>query len=271
MADRLNGKVAIVFGAGSTESGWTNGAATAVAFAREGAKVIAVDVNPAAAGRTVKAIRDEGGEAIEVVADVTSAEQVKAAVDAGIAAYGTIHVLHNNVAINSPGGPVELEEAMWDRIMTTNVKSLFLACKVVIPVFIANGGGAIINISSIAGVTFYGRPTIAYASSKAAVNQFTRSIAAQYGPYNIRCNAILPGSIDTPRSYAQLHTIWKGDAEAMRRVRAQSIPLRRLGSAWDVANAAVYLASDEAGYVSGVVLAVDGGLTCAAPQAAPND
>ena len=267
MADRLNGKVAIVFGAGCMEAGWTNGAATAVAYAREGAKIVAVDVNPEACARTAKAIREEGGEVLEVTADVTQAEQVKAAVDAGMAAFGTIDILHNNVALNSPGGPVELEEAMWDSIMAINVKSLFLACKYVIPIFQAKGGGVITNISSIAGVTYYGRPTIAYASSKAALNQFTRAVAAQHGPQNIRCNAVLPGSIDTPRSYKQLHTIWKGDVEKMNRVRSQAVPLRRLGSPWDVANAAVFLASDEANYITGVVLAVDGGVSIMGPQA----
>lgn len=270
MTDRLKGKVAIIFGAGFGEADWTNGAATAVAFAREGARIISVDINADAARRTVDQIRQEGGEAIDVVADVTKADQVHAAVQAGLGAFGKLDVLHNNVALNSPGGPVEMAEEMWDRIMTINVKSLFLACKSVIPAFIANGGGSIINVSSIAGVTYYGRPTIAYASSKAAVNQFTRAIAAQYGPDNIRCNAVMPGLIDTPRSYSQLHTIWKGDIEAMRRERSKSVPMRRLGSPWDVANAAIYFASDESGYVSGNVLAIDGALTCASPISNPN-
>lgn len=270
MTDRLKDKVAIIFGAGYAEQGWTNGAAAALTFAREGARIIAVDINADAAQRTVELIRGEGGEAITVVADVTASDQVAAAVRAGLDGFGKLDVLHNNVAMNSPGGPVEMDEAMWDRIMTINVKSLFLACKAVIPAFIANGGGSIINISSIAGVTYYGRPTIAYASSKAAVNQFTRAIAAQYGPDNIRCNAVMPGLIDTPRSYAQLHTIWKGDIEAMRRERSKSVPLRRLGTPWDVANAALYFASDESHYVSGNVLAVDGALTCASPLSSPN-
>jgi NAD(P)-dependent dehydrogenase (short-subunit alcohol dehydrogenase family) len=267
MSDRLKGKTAIVFGAGGPAEGVTNGAAASIAYAREGALVVAVDINREAAERTVAAIRDEGGEAIAFVADVTSAEQVKAAVDAAVAAFGRIDILHNNVALNSPGGPVEMEEEMWDRIMALNTKSLFLACKYVIPLFKAQGGGVITNISSIAGVTFYGRPTIAYASSKAALNQFTRAVAAQHGPDNIRCNAILPGSIDTPRSYKQLHTIWKGDVEKMHRVRAQAVPLRRLGSAWDVAKAAVFLASDDANYITGVVLPVDGGICVMGPQA----
>jgi NAD(P)-dependent dehydrogenase (short-subunit alcohol dehydrogenase family) len=267
MSDRLKGKVAIVFGAGGPAEGLTNGAAASIAYAREGARVVAVDISPEAAARTVKIIRDEGGEAIDVVADVTDSAQVKAAVDAALAAYGAIDILHNNVALNSPGGPVEMDEEMWDRIMTLNTKSLFLASKHVIPIFKARGGGVITNISSIAGVTYYGRPTIAYASSKAALNHFTRSVAAQHGPDNIRCNAIVPGSIDTPRSYKQLHTIWGGDVEKMHRVRAQSVPLRRLGSPWDVAKAAVFLASDDANYITGAILPVDGGVCVMGPQA----
>jgi NAD(P)-dependent dehydrogenase (short-subunit alcohol dehydrogenase family) len=267
MANRLNGKVAIVFGAGTAEAGWTNGGAAAVAFAREGAKVAAVDVNPEACARTARTIREEGGEAVEIVADVTDAEQVKAAADAAVAAYGTIDILYNNVALNSGGGPVDMEEAVWDSIMAINVKSQFLACKYVIPILVAKGGGVIINVSSINGVINYGRPSIAYATSKAAVDRFTRAVAGQYGPDNIRCNAIMPGTIDTPRSYRQLHTTFKGDMAAMQRARSQSVPLRRLGTPWDVANAAIFLASDEANYITGVVLAVDGGLTIMGPTA----
>lgn len=269
MTGRLKGKVAIVFGAGASDKGWTNGAATAVTFAREGAKVISVDVNPEAGRRTADLVREAGSEAIDLVADVTSYAAVEAAVQQGLAAFGRIDVLHNNVGLNSPGGPVEMEEAVWDRIITTNIKSMFLTCKAVIPIFTRDGGGSIINISSIAGITWYGRPTIAYSSSKAAVNQFTRSVAAQYGPQNIRCNAILPGLIDTPRSYLQLQTIWKGDIEKMRKFRSQSVPMRRLGTAWEVANAALFFASDESSYVSGVIMTVDGALTCAAPHSAP--
>jgi len=269
MTDRLKDKVAIVFGAGAAESGWTNGAATALAFAREGARIAAVDIDRDAARRTVALVEKEGGRALALAADVTVRAQIEAAVRGAVDAFGKIDILHNNVGLNSPGGPVEMEEAMWDKIFATNIKSMFLACKAVIPALVRNGGGSIINVSSIAGITWYGRPTIAYASSKAAVNQFTRAVAAQYGPENIRCNAILPGMIDTPRSYLQLHTIWKGDVEKMREHRSRSVPMRRLGTPWEVANAAVFFASDESSYVSGVVMAIDGALTCASPYSAP--
>jgi NAD(P)-dependent dehydrogenase (short-subunit alcohol dehydrogenase family) len=266
MGDRLKDKVAIVFGGGCGDAGLSNGAAAALAYAREGASVVVVDVDAAAALRTAERIRAAGAQALAQTADVTSRTQVEAAVDAALQAYGTLHVLHNNVGINRKGDPVDMDEAVWDAVMATNVKSLFLACKSVIPVFLRNGGGAIVNISSIAGVTAYGRPTIAYGASKSAVNQFTRLIAVQYGPRGIRCNAIVAGTIDTPRATAQLKGTWNGDVQAMRAHRASTVPLRRLGTPDDIANAAVFLASDEAAYVTGVVMAVDGGLTCAAPQ-----
>lgn len=269
MTNRLRDKVAIVFGAGLSAEGMTNGAAAALVYAREGAKIIAVDISVDAAERVAVMIGDEGGQAVPIVADVTRRDQVEAAVKQGLGAYGRIDILHNNVALNKPGGPVEMDEEVWDQIITLNIKSLFLTCKAVIPVMKAQGGGSIINISSIAGAVWYGRPTIAYASSKAAVNQFTRAIACQHGVDNIRCNAVMPGLIDSPRSYNQLHTIWKGDIELMRRERSKSVPMRKLGSPWDVANASLFFASDESQYVSGVVMAVDGGLTCSAPHSVP--
>jgi len=269
MTDRLKDKVAIVFGAGCGEHGVSNGAAAA-AYAREGAKVVAVDLQLEAARRTVAMIRQEGGTAIDVAADVTSQAQVQAAVQAGVQAFGKLDILHNNVGINKPGGPVEMDEAVWDACMAANIKSLFLTCKAVIPVFQEHGGGAIVNISSIVGTAWLGRPTIAYSSSKAAVNQFTRAVAAQHGPQNNLCNAILVGTIDTPRASSQLQKVLQADAESIRRRRAASVPRRRLGTPWEVANAAVFLASDEASYVSGTVLAMDGALTCTVQHAVPD-
>jgi NAD(P)-dependent dehydrogenase (short-subunit alcohol dehydrogenase family) len=230
-----------------------------------------VDINPDAARRTLELIRNERGEALDLVADVTSSEQVNATVQGAVAAFGRLDILHNNVGLNSHGGPVEMDESVWDRIIATNMKSLFLACKAAIPAMIGNGGGSIINVSSLAGVTWIGRPSIAYGTSKAAVNHFTRSIAAQYGPEKIRCNTILPGTIDTPRASSQLHKVWKGDVEEMRRQRSKAVPLRRLGTPWDVANAAVFLASDESSYVSGSIIAVDGGAACVGPHLAPDN
>jgi NAD(P)-dependent dehydrogenase (short-subunit alcohol dehydrogenase family) len=270
MSDRLANKVAIVFGAGSTEIGVSNGGAAAIAFARGGARVVAVDLNADNAQRTVDRIHSEGGRAVNVRADVTCLAQIEAAVDTGIEAFGGLDVLYNNVGINRPGGPVDMEEQVWDAIMATNIKSLFLTSKVVIPEFVKRGSGVIVNVSSITGVAWHGRPTIAYSASKAAVNQFTRSIAAQYGPQNIRCNAILVGSIDTPRASSQLNSSYGENVDEMLRQRRQNVPLRRLGTPWEVANAAVFLASDEASYITGAVVPVDGGLTCSVPHPVQN-
>lgn len=267
MTDRLKDKVAIVFGGGFGEQGITNGAAAAVAYAREGAKVIAVDMNPEAARNTARMIEQEGGAAVALTGDVTSLAQIRQAVQDGLAAYGKLDILHNNVGIHKPGGPVEMEEDVWDAVLATNLKSVFLTCKEVIPAFLRNGSGAIVNISSIHGSVWLGRATIAYGSSKAAMNHLTRSIAAEYGPKNIRCNALVLGTIDTPRSVGQLSKVWAGNYETMARKRVQAVPLRRGGTPWEVANAAVFLASDEASYVTGVVMAVDGGLTCTAQYA----
>ncbi|MDM0022236.1 SDR family NAD(P)-dependent oxidoreductase [Variovorax saccharolyticus] len=262
MADRLKNKVAVVFGAGCTQAGVSNGAAAAIAYAREGAKVVIVDVETGAARRTVEMILEEGGNAADFTADVTSRTQVQAAIDGAMATFGRLDILHNNVGINKPGGPVEMDEAVWDAVMATNIKSLFLTCKAAIPAMQKGGGGSIVNISSITSIAWHGRPTIAYSSSKAAVNHFTRVLAAQYGPDNIRCNAIVAGTIDTPRASSQLQRVIRADAAEIRNRRSEAVPLRRLGTPWELANAAVFLASDEASYVSGVVMAVDGGLTC---------
>jgi NAD(P)-dependent dehydrogenase (short-subunit alcohol dehydrogenase family) len=264
---KLSQKFAIVFGGGCGANGTSNGAAAAIAYAREGASVAVVDLNASAADRTVEIIRQEGGRALAVTADVTSLDEIYHAVQQTIGAFGTLDILHNNVGINMSGGPVDMAEDVWDKVLATNVKSIFLTSKAILPTFVEKRSGAIVNVSSITGVAWHGRPTIAYSSSKAAVNQFTRALAAQYGPQNIRCNALLVGSIDTPRASSQLNRAWDSKTENMQKQRVQSIPLRRLGTPWDVANAAVFLASDDAAYITGAVVPVDGGLTCSVPHA----
>jgi NAD(P)-dependent dehydrogenase (short-subunit alcohol dehydrogenase family) len=269
----LNDKVAIVFGAGCVPDNWGNGNATAVQFAREGAKIVSVDRDPEAAERTASLVRGEGGAALSLAADVTDGEQVRRAIAMSIAEFGRLDVVHNNVGINRPGGVEETSEDEWQRIYDTNVKSIYLTVKHALPHLIAAGGGCIINISSIAARAYFGRPMLAYSSSKAAVNQMTRALACQYGPHNIRCNAVEPGMIDTPRTYKNLQTVRKGDVEAMRNARSQAVPLRRLGSPWDIAAVSAFLASDAASYISGAIIPVDGALTCAAPHsnsATPN-
>lgn len=261
MADRLRNKVALVFGAGSSGPGWSNGKATAVAYAREGATVVAVDRNGPAAEETGGLIAAEGGVCLAVTADVTSAQQVMHAVRQCVDRFGRIDILHNNVGIVELGGPVEATEASWDRVMAVNTKGMFLTCKHVLPVMLEQRSGVILNISSIAGIRYTGMNYIAYAASKGAVNQFTQELAVQYAAQGIRVNAILPGFMNTPLIHERLPSQY-ASVDEMIRVRDALCPMKRMGDAWDVAHAAVFLASDEARYITGVLLPVDGGLTC---------
>lgn len=261
MADRLKNKVALVFGAGSAGPGWGNGKATAVAFARAGARVVAVDCHRLAAEETRGLILAEGGECRAVQADVTSAGDVAEAVRQCLETFGRIDILHNNVGIVELGGPVEATEASWDRVMAVNVKGLFLTCKQVLPIMLEQRAGVILNISSVAGIRYVGMNYIAYASSKGAVNQFTQALALQYAAHGIRVNAILPGLMNTPLVAEAFRSV-SGDVDKLIRERDALCPMKKMGDAWDVAHAAVFLASDEAKYITGVLLPVDGGLTC---------
>ncbi len=262
MVDRLKGKVALVVGAGSIGPGWGNGKATAVTFAREGAKVLCVDVNAAAVEETVGIIKGEGGEAHLFVADVTRQVQVAAMVQECLDIHGRIDVLDNNVGIAVVGGVVDVPEEEWDRVMAVNLKSCFLAMKHVIPVMERQGGGSIINISSIAGIRYTGVPYATYYASKSAMNHLTRTTAVQYAPMKIRVNAVLPGLMETPMvaKSAGLAAAYGGEEELWK-VRARQVPMGFGGNAFDVANAALYLASDESRYVTGLELVVDGGIT----------
>ncbi len=264
--DRLRDKIALITGAGSAGPGWGNGKAAAVLYAREGARVFAVDIHLDAARETRDLIAAEGGQCIAYAADVSRAEQVEALVRDCIAAYGRIDVLHNNVGIVLSGGPVELSEADWDRTAAVNVKSLFLMCKHTLPHMLAAGRGAIVNVSSVGGIRWTGVPYAAYASSKAAVLQFTQSVALQYARSGIRCNAVTPGLIDTPLVKQSLGAVYgEADLAEIRRKRSAQAPMGRMGDAWDVAYAALYLASDEAKYVTGTSIIVDGGLSASTP------
>jgi NAD(P)-dependent dehydrogenase (short-subunit alcohol dehydrogenase family) len=263
MSGRLKDKVAIVIGAGSSGPGWGNGKAAAVLYAREGAQVFAVDIRDDAAKEAMDIIKGEGGEAVSFRADVSKGEEVKALVQKCLDTYGRIDVLLNNVGILAVGGPEELDEEIWDRHMAVNVKGAFLTCKYVLPEMVKQGKGAVVNISSVASIRYTGYPSAVYNASKGALNQLTQNVAVQYAPRGIRANCVLPGLMDTPMIREPLKNAYgPGGEEEMIRRRNEQVPLGKMGDAWDVAYASLFLASEEARYITGALLVVDGGLTC---------
>lgn len=264
MVDRLKGKVAVVFGAGGPPGEWSNGKAAAAAYAREGAVVVAIDRLSDAAEDAVRVIENEGGHAIALTADVTNTEQVEAAVKAAVERCGRIDILHNNVGMVQPGGPLETDDAALQRSMDINVGSMHRAVRAALPHFLARRSGAIVNISSLSAIRWAGYSYFAYYASKAALNQATVAIALQYADQGIRANVIMPGVIDTPLVYKQISSQYK-TVDEMRAARSRAVPMKVTGSPWDVANAAVFLASDEARFITGVCLPVDGGHSCALP------
>jgi len=251
MAGRLKDKVAIVTGAGSRGPGLGNGKATAILFAREGAKVLCVDAEPTRAEETVQLIQQEGGTARSFAADVTRAAECRAMVEEAVSRWGGLDVLHNNVGIESRLDLMETTEQEWDRVMTIDLKSMLLATQAAVPAMEKRGAGAVTCVSSIAAMVGHGRT--AYAAAKAGVIGFVTSVAVQLGPKGIRVNGIAPGQIWTPM-------VERLGAEARERRRRAS-PLGTEGSAWDVGWGAVYLASDEARWVTGHILVIDAGLT----------
>ncbi|HEY6598649.1 MAG TPA: SDR family NAD(P)-dependent oxidoreductase [Pseudomonadales bacterium] len=259
MTGRLHGKIALIVGAGQTPGATIgNGRATALRFAQEGAAVFLVDRRVKSAEETLAMVVAEGGSGVAHEADVTSEAACKAMVDACVDRYGRIDILHNNVGIGAGDrGPTNVTEEVWDRIHTTNLKSVMFACKHALPVMRAQHGGVIINISSIAAVCSVGMT--AYKTSKAAVNAFTQSLAIGNGEYNIRANVIMPGLMNTPMAIEGNVAAGRDRATVIAQRDAQ-VPLgHAMGSGWDVANAALFLASDEARFITGVCLAVDGG------------
>lgn len=263
MADRLKGKIAIVFGAGSSGPGWGNGKAAAIAYAREGASVACIDLDRAAAEETAGIIAGESGTALALAADVTKLDSIEACVAAAAKHFGSIDILHNNVGVTHMGGPVELTEAQFEAALQLNLGSVYRCAKAVIPRMLEGNGGAIINISSLAAIRWVGYPYFAYYATKAAVNQATVALAMQYAKQGIRANCIMPGLIDTPLIYKQISSQY-ATPEEMVAARNALVPMGKMGTAWDVANAAVFLASDEAKFITGVCLPVDGGQSCAA-------
>ena len=260
MADRpprLEGKVAIVTGAGSSGEGVGNGKAASILFAREGAKVLLVDSREDRARETLQIIQEEGGVASTLQGDMTKIEDCEVMAQTAMERYGRVDILDNNVGISQRGTVVEVSEEDWDRVMTVNIKTIMLSSKATIPYMIASGGGgSIINISSIAGLRAHS--STPYSASKAGVIGLTFSMAADHAADNIRANVIAPGLVYTPMVAPRMN-------DDLRQLRSEAAPLKSEGTGWDVGYAALFLASDEARWITGICLPVDAGLTAVHP------
>lgn len=272
----LSGKIAFVAGAGSVAAGWGNGRATAVLMARQGAKVFGTDHDEQALAGTAAIMAEEKhNDWSGCTADMTSSEEVKRAVDRCLGRFGRIDILVNNVGGSLPGDPVSLSVEDWDRQVDHNLKTAFLGCKHVLPVmerqFVADGkGGAIVNISSIASMSFQvgGRVHVGYAASKGGLEAFSRATAIAYVQKGIRINTVVVGMMHTPLvSHRLTKQLAQTNADELTAKRNALIPMGRMGDAWDVAHAVLFLASDEARYITATKLVVDGGVTAARPGA----
>lgn len=262
---RLEQRVALVFGAGSSGPGWGNGKAAAVLYAREGARVIGVDRFTAAAEETIGIIATEGNVGRAMQADVTKPNDVTRVVAAALAEFGRIDILHNNVGIADIGELEDITEARWHKIIDANLSSAYRTCRQVIPIMRRQQHGAIVNVSSVAGHLINRYPYYSYSASKAALNHFTRAVAVRYAPHGIRANVVSPGLMDTPMVQQQItRAAAAASPSEIGAARAAAVPMGRQGDAWDVARAALFLVSDEAAYITGVCLTVDGGLSCLA-------
>ncbi|QIM15318.1 SDR family oxidoreductase [Leucobacter insecticola] len=263
--NRLNGKTCLVFGGGSVGGEINNGLAAAITYAREGARVVIVDHQEEAVTEGIKRVQAEcelaGIEpmAVGLVGDVTSDTSVRTVVERTIAESGRIDVLHNNVGIALMGGPIEQTLEEWDLTLNVNLTSMFLTCKYVLPHMLAQGSGSIINIGSVGGMRYIGYNYPSYSATKGAVTQFTQNIALEYASRGIRANTVAPGYINTPMIYRQINSLYDS-VDDMIAARDALSPTGRMGNSFDVANAALFLASDESRYVNGVCIPVDGGL-----------
>jgi NAD(P)-dependent dehydrogenase (short-subunit alcohol dehydrogenase family) len=259
---RLEHKIAVIIGAGQGPGeGLGNGRATALRFAREGAKILAVDRNLASADETAAMARKEGGECLAFEADVTREPSLEAAIAAAAERWGRVDILHYNVGVSLAGGdaaPAEITEEAFDRVSAINLRGAIMAAKHALPIMRRQRAGVIINISSVAAWATY--PLVAYKATKAAMIAFTQQLAIENAGHGIRANVILPGLMDTPMA---VDTRARASGRSRAEVAAErdaKVPLRRrMGTAWDVANAALFLASDEANFITGVALPVDGG------------
>ena len=265
----MKGKVAIVTGAGSAGPGWGNGKAAATLLARQGASVFLVDINPEAARETLGVIEQEGGAAHTHTCDMMIAADVQEMVQACVTRFKRLDILVNNVGGSAPGDPVAMSEEVWDRQIDFNLKTAFLGCKYAIPVMLEQGKGAIVNIASVAGMRndfLSGRSHVGYSASKAGVIQLSRSVAGTYAKKAIRVNTVVPGLMHTPLVESRLaRTVGGDDLQKLLDARNAAVPMGHMGDAWDVAHAVLFLASDEAKFITGTEIIVDGGSTVTMP------
>lgn len=260
-SQRLAGKVALVAGGGSSGPGWSIGKACCATLARHGATVCVLDAGLDAARDALAAVQALGGQGLALQADVADAAAMERAVRAVMDRYGRLDILQANAGIGKVGGPEDIALADWERIQKVNVDSLVIASRLVLPIMREQGGGAIVAVSSVAGLRYLGYPHLAYNVTKAAVIHFARMIAQQYAAQGIRANTVVPGLIDTPRVRNTVARMFSADDfEEARAARGRQVPMGRMGTPWEVANAVAFLASDEAAYITGTELVVDGGL-----------
>jgi NAD(P)-dependent dehydrogenase (short-subunit alcohol dehydrogenase family) len=260
--NRFVSKVAIVTGAGCVGPGWGNGRAMAVRLAEEGARVLAVDREPERLAETLERAGLAKSSIELCVCDVTQSDSVRQMVQTCLDRFGTVDVLINNVGGSAAGGPIEMSEEVWDTQINVNLKSVFLTCKHVLPILVAKRSGAIVNVASASGMRWTGSAQVAYAATKAGVIQFSKVVAVQHAKDGVRVNTVVPGQLHTPMVEVRLaKQRTGGDVEALLASRVKRIPLGFMGDGRDTASAALFLASDEARFVTGTELVVDGGMT----------
>jgi NAD(P)-dependent dehydrogenase (short-subunit alcohol dehydrogenase family) len=261
--ERLKGRVALILGAGTSAPGISIGKASSIAMACAGASVAALDFNLAAAQEVEQEIKSLGAQAIAYQADVASFEAMQVAIDRVMRDFGRIDIMQINAGIGRVGGPAETTLEDWDRIQKVNVESILIAAKLVAPIMVKQGSGSIIGVSSVAGMRYLGYPHLAYSVTKAAVTHFIKMLAQQYAIDGIRANTIVPGLIDTPRIQKNVAKVFDANADMdnTRRARDRQVPMGRMGTPWEIASVATFLASDDASYITGTEIVVDGGLT----------
>ncbi|MFY9138383.1 SDR family NAD(P)-dependent oxidoreductase [Zwartia sp.] len=261
--ERLKGRVALILGAGTSAPGISIGKASSIAMACAGASVAALDFNVDTAQDVTQEIYAFGGKAIAYQADVADFVAMQTAIERVMQDFGRIDILQINAGIGRVGGPAETSLEDWDRIQKVNVESILIAAKLVAPIMVKQGSGSIIGVSSVAGMRYLGYPHLAYSVTKAAVIHFIKMLAQQYASDGIRANTIVPGLIDTPRIQKNVAKVFdaNADMDKTRRARDQQVPMGRMGTPWEIASVATFLASDDASYITGTEIVVDGGLT----------